>query len=222
MTLPFDDAFVAQLRTQFPALARQHEDGQPVVYFDGPAGTQVPQQVIDQISWYLSTCNANHGGPFATSRQSDEMLAEAHTAMADFLAADEPGCVYFGPNMTTLTFALSRALAQTWQPGDEIIVTRLDHDGNVTPWVRAAEDRGVTVKYAGISADDCTLDLEDFRSKLSDRTRLVAVGCASNATGSVNPVAEICKWAREVGALSFLDAVHYAPHVRIDVKDLGL
>lgn len=221
MSYQMDDTFVAELRSQFPALSRYHDDGQPVVYFDGPAGTQVPLHVIDGIVTYLSTCNANHGGPFATSRESDEMLVEAHAAMADFLQADDPATVWFGPNMTTLTFALSRALAQTWQAGDEIVVTRLDHDGNVTPWVRAAEDRGVTVRYAEIQESDCTLDLEDLRSKLSAKTKLVAVGYASNATGTVNPVEQICRWARDVGALSFVDAVHYAPHGRIDVEQLG-
>ncbi len=211
---------VTVLRQQFPALSRLHRR-QPVVYFDGPAGTQVPQSVIDAIGSYLAHHNANHGGFFATSRESDAMLNKAHRAAADLLGADDPDCVYFGPNMTTLTFALSRALARTWRPGDEIIVTRLDHDANVTPWVLAAEDAGATVQYVGFDPDDCTLDMEDFRAKLSDKTRLVAVGCASNATGSVNPVREICAAAREVGALSFLDAVHFAPHALIDVAEFG-
>lgn len=191
------------------------------MFFDGPAGTQVPQGVIDAIADYLSHRNANHGGLFATSRESGAMLDNAHRAAADFLGADDPDCVYFGPNMTTLTFALSRALAKTWQPGDEVVVTRLDHDANVTPWVLAAEGAGATVRYVEFNREDCTLDMQDFRAKLSDKTRLVAVGCASNSTGSVNPVREICAAAREVGASSFLDAVHHAPHALIDVAEFG-
>ncbi len=217
--LPIDED-IDVLRQQFPALSRQH-DGEPVVYLDGPAGTQVPQRVIDAIGDYLSHRNANHGGLFPTSRESDAMLAEAHRAVADLLGTKDADCVYFGPNMTTLTFALSRALAKTWQPRDEVVVTRLDHDANVTPWVLAAEDAGATVRYVDFHHDDCTLDMDDFRSKLSHRTRLVAVGCASNSTGSVNPVRAICAAAREIGALSFLDAVHYAPHALIDVAEFG-
>jgi cysteine desulfurase family protein (TIGR01976 family) len=211
---------VGMLRQQFPALARQHRR-QPVVYLDGPAGTQVPQRVIDAISDYLSHRNANHGGLFPTSVESDAMLDEAHRAAADLLGADDADCVYFGPNMTTLTFALSRSLSKTWQPGDEVVVTRLDHDANVTPWVLAAQDAGATVRYVDFHHEDCTLDIEDFRAKLSDKTRLVAVGCASNSIGSVNPVRAICAAARDVGALSFLDAVHFAPHALIDVADFG-
>lgn len=211
---------VGMLRQQFPALARQHRR-QRVVYLDGPAGTQVPQRVIDAISDYLSHRNANHGGLFPTSIESDAMLDEAHRAAADLLGTADADCVYFGPNMTTLTFALSRALSKTWQPGDEVVVTRLDHDANVTPWVLAAQDAGATVRYVDFHHEDCTLDMADFRAKLSDKTRLVAVGCASNSTGSVNPVKEICAAAREVGALSFLDAVHFAPHALIDVAEFG-
>lgn len=211
---------VTMLRQQFPALSRQHH-GEPVVYLDGPAGTQVPQRVIDAIADYLSRRNANHGGLFATSQESDTMLDEAHRAAADLLGADDPACVYFGPNMTTLTFALSRALARTWKPGDEVVVTRLDHDANVTPWVLAAEDAGATVRYVEFHRKDCRLDIDDFHGKLSDKTRLVAVGCASNSTGSINPVREICASAQSVGALTFLDAVHFAPHALIDVADFG-
>lgn len=211
---------VGMLRQQFPALARQHRR-QRVVYLDGPAGTQVPQRVIDAISDYLSHRNANHGGLFPTSVESDAMLDEAHRAAADLLGTADADCVYFGPNMTTLTFALSRTLSKTWQPGDEVVVTRLDHDANVTPWVLAAQDAGATVRYVDFHREDCTLDMADFRAKLSDKTRLVAVGCASNSTGSVNPVKEICAAAREVGALSFLDAVHFAPHALIDVAEFG-
>lgn len=207
---------VAAIRSQFPALARRVGD-KPAVFFDGPAGSQVPQRVVDAISDYLVNRNANHGGVFATAVESDAMLAEAHRAAADFVGNDDPGTVAFGANMTTLTFALSRSLARTWQPGDEVIVSRLDHDANFTPWVLAARDAGATVKHIDIRREDCTLDLESFRKQLSSRTRMVAVGCASNAVGTINPVAEITRLAHEVGAYVFLDAVHYAPHAAIDV-----
>ncbi|MFP6693945.1 MAG: cysteine desulfurase-like protein [Pirellulales bacterium] len=217
MTLTPD--IVEQLRRGFPALRRE-VNGRSAVFLDGPAGTQVPQSVIEAISGYLMRMNANHGGHFATSRDSDAMLAQGHAAVAELLGANDPECVSFGANMTSLTFALSRALSLTWQPGDEVLVTRLEHDANFTPWVLAARDAGARVRYVAIHRDDCTLDLDDLRSKLSERTRLVAVGCASNATGTINPVAEICRWARDLGALTFLDAVHFAPHARIDVARL--
>jgi cysteine desulfurase family protein (TIGR01976 family) len=218
--MPSLELCIGEIRRQFPALSRMVND-QPAIYFDGPGGTQVPQRVIDAISDYLSNRNANHGGPFLTSRENDAMLDEAQQAMADFLGASNPDCVTFGPNMTTLTFTLSRALARTWQPGDEVLVTRLDHDANVTPWVLAAQDAGATVKYVDFHHHDCTLDLDDLRSKLTQRTRLVAVGCGSNAVGTINPVQKICAWAHAVGALTFLDAVHFAPHAPIDVEQLG-
>jgi cysteine desulfurase family protein (TIGR01976 family) len=211
---------IDEIRSQFPALARQAGDHQ-AAFFDGPAGTQVPQRVIDAVSAYFVQHNANHGGLFPTSRESDAMLAAAHQAAADFVGSDDPDTVAFGPNMTTLTLSLSRALARSWGPGDEVIVSRLDHDANFTPWVLAAADAGATVRHIDINSNDCTLDLDDFQSKLSDRTRLVAVGCASNAVGSVNPVKEICRLSREAGALTFLDAVHFAPHSLVDVEDFG-
>ncbi|MEQ8788532.1 MAG: cysteine desulfurase-like protein [Pirellulaceae bacterium] len=207
-------------RRQFPALSRRVGD-HPAMFFDGPGGTQTPLRVIEAVSHYLAHTNANHEGRFATSRESDALLHEAHRAMADFLGADDAEEIAFGANMTSLTFALSRSLAQTWREGDEVVVTRLDHDANVSPWVLAARDAGATVRYVEVNRDDCTLDLEDFRGKINDRTVLVAVGCASNASGSINPVKQICRWAREAGALSFLDAVHFAPHARIDVQDFG-
>lgn len=218
MTLTSDQ--VEACRRQFPALARD-VSGRPAVFFDGPGGTQVPQRVIDAVSHYLAHMNANHGGLYATSRESDELLDRAHQGLADMLGADDPGCVVFGQNMTSLTFALSRALGRTWSSGDEVLVTRLDHDANVSPWVHAARDAGATVKYVNFRREDCTLDLEDLRAKLTSRTRLVAVGCASNATGGVNPVREITAWAHEAGANVFLDAVHYAPHALVDVNTLG-
>jgi cysteine desulfurase family protein (TIGR01976 family) len=218
MTLTPD--LVEHCRRQFPALTRlQH--GRPVVYLDGPAGTQVPQRVIDAVSDYLAHHNANQCGRFATSRETDAMMHAAHQAVADLLGAGDAETIAFGPNMTTLTFALSRALARTWKRGDEVLVTKLDHDANVTPWVRAAEDAGAIVRFAEIRREDCTLDLEDLRSKLNERTRLVAVGCASNSVGTINPVREITRWAHDAGAEVFLDAVHYVPHALVDVQELG-
>jgi len=207
---------VSWCRKQFPALSRC-VNGHPAVYFDGPAGSQVPQRVIDAIGDYLSRINANHDGVFATSRESDRMLAAAHRGLADFVGTDDPDTIVFGPNMTSLTFTLSRALGKTWGPGDEVLVTRLDHDANVTPWVLAARDAGATVRHVEIHADDCTLDMDDLAEKLSPRTKMVAVACASNAAGSVTPVAEIVRMAHDAGALVFLDAVHYAPHALPDV-----
>ena len=206
-----------EARQQFPALLRQVNE-RTAVFLDGPAGTQVPQSVIDAISNYYVQHNANHGGAFVTSQESDDILQETHQAIADLLGASDPGCVAFGANMTSLTFALSRALGQTWQSGDEIIVTRLDHDANVRPWVLAAEDAGAQVRFVEIRREDCTLDLDDLKSKLNERTRLVALGCASNSVGTINPYRDVIGWAHEVGALVFLDAVHYAPHALIDVE----
>ena len=192
-------------------------DGQRAVYFDGPAGSQVPDRVIRAVSSYLAATNANHGGRFATSRESDEMLDAARQAAADLLGTTDTDTIIFGPNMTTLTLALSRALARTWKTGDEVVVTRLDHDANVTPWVLAARDAGATVRYVEVRATDCSLDMESLRAELSPRTRLVAVGCASNAVGTVNPVGEICRLVHQTGGQVFLDAVHYVPHALVDV-----
>jgi len=205
------------VRSQFPSL-NQNVNGHPAAFLDGPAGTQVPQRVIDAVRGYYEQSNANTCGAFATSRRSDAMLASAHAAMADFLgcATDE---VYFGPNMTTLTFALARAIGRDLQPGDEIVVTTLDHDANVAPW-RALEEKGIVVRQAGIREEDCTLDMNDLRNKITPRTKLVAVGYASNAVGTINPVEEIVRIAHEAGALAFVDAVHYAPHGPIDVRAL--
>ena len=208
---------VAWCRAQFPALA-QKVNGHPAVFLDGPGGTQVPQSVINAMCDYLVRSNANTHGAFATSQRSDEILAEAHAAMADLLGcnADE---VVFGPNMTTLTFALSRAIGRELHNGDEVVITRLDHDANVAPW-RALEERGAVVRSVDISAEDCTLDMEDVRRKINERTKVVAVGYASNAVGTINDVAEIVRLAHAVGALAFIDAVHYAPHGPVDVRAL--
>jgi cysteine desulfurase family protein (TIGR01976 family) len=205
------------LRQQFSALNRLR-NGRLPVFLDGPGGTQVPDRVVAAMTGYLTTCNANHGGAFATSRESDAVLAAAHAAAADLLNAPSPGEVVFGANMTTLTLHLSRAISRTWKPGDEVIVTRLDHDANVTPWALAARDAGARLLFLDIHPEDCTLDLDSLRSLLNDRTRLVAVGCASNAVGTINDVATITRWAHEAGAQVFLDAVHYAPHGPIDVQ----
>ncbi len=210
------------IRAQFPSLA-QTINGHPAAFLDGPGGTQVPQRVIDAISNYLRRDNANTGGAYATSRNTDAMLAEARAAMADFLncAADE---IVFGPNMTTLTYAMSRSFGREisgrdFGAGDEILVTRLDHDANVSPWL-ALEEQGVTIRWAEIHQEDCTLDLADLASKINDRTKLVAVGYASNAVGTINPVKEIVRLAHAAGALAYVDAVHYGPHGVIDVADL--
>src|SRR5262245_4977655 len=211
---------VDHCRRQFPALARRVGE-RPAAFFDGPGGTQVPQRVIEAVSHYLAHTNANYGGLFATSRESNKLLAEAERGLADFLGVDDPETIVFGQNMTSLTFALSRSLARTWKSSDEIVVTRLDHDANVSPWVLAARDAGATVRYASFRAEDCTLDLEELRHLINERTKLVAVGCASNATGTINPVRDIADWAHQVGALVFLDAVHFAPHCAIDVQALG-
>src|SRR5579862_3456149 len=206
------------VRSQFPSLS-QSVNGHPAAFFDGPGGTQVPQRVIDAISNYLRRDNANTGGAYATSRHTDAMIAEARAAMADFLhcGADE---VVFGPNMTTLTFAISRALGRELKPGDEIVLTRLDHDANFSPWTAMAEDRGVTVRIAEFRDEDCTLDLADLASKITSKTRLVAVGYASNAVGTINPVKKIVELAHKAGALAYIDAVHYGPHGLIDVAGL--
>jgi cysteine desulfurase family protein (TIGR01976 family) len=209
---------VTALRQEFPALHRPR-DGQIPVFLDGPAGTQVPQRVLDAMLDYLTRCNANHGGVFATSRESDQVLCGAHEAMADFLNARSPDEIVFGANMTTLTFHLSRSIARLLRPGDELVVTRLDHDANVTPWVLAARDAGAVVRRVDIHPEDCMLDLDDLRSHLGPRTRLIAVCCAANAVGNLNEVRRIVRWGHEAGAWVFLDAVHYAPHGPIDVQE---
>ena len=209
---------VLQLRQQFPAFERK-VNGLPVGYFDGPAGTQVPRRVADAMTRYLFDCNANHMGLFQTSVESDEILEQAHCAMADFVGCDDPAEIAFGQNMTSLTFAFSRALSQTWNPGDEIVLTRLDHDANVTPWVLAAEDRDVKVNFVEFNREDYQLDLDQLDSFCNERTKLVAVGAASNASGGINPINEIAKIAHAVDANFFVDAVHYAPHRLIDVKE---
>lgn len=211
---------INRVRKQFPSLSRL-VNNRPAIYFDGPAGTQVPQRVVDGISDYLLRCNANHGGLFPTSRESDALLDEARRAMADLMGASDPEEIVFGGNMTTITFQISRAIGRTWREGDEVIVSDSDHDANFTPWVRAASDAGAVVKTIRVRPEDGTLDLSDFKSKLSSRTKLVAVGCASNATGTIHPVQEITRLAHDVGAIVYLDAVHYAPHGPMNALEWG-
>src|SRR5579871_4381024 len=211
---------IEAIRAQFPALSREI-NGRPAVYFDGPAGSQVPRSVVEAMSSYLFEHNANHGGVFATSTENDALLADAQIAAADFLGASDPQAIVFGANMTTLTFAFSRALANSWKAGDEIIVTDLDHDANVSPWIMAARERDVAVRRVRIRPEDCTLDMDDLQKKLSVKTRLVAVGAASNGVGTVNPVRQIVEMGHAAGSEVFVDAVHYAPHGLIDVQAWG-
>ena len=216
-SLPLD---LAAVRSEFPGLSREVQ-GRPAVFFDGPAGSQVPKRVADAVSHYLLHLNANEGGTFDTSLRTEEMLAAARDALGSFVgAAHSQEEVVFGPNMTSLTFAFSRAFAQELGPGDEVIVSSTEHDANFTPWVRAAEEAGATVLQVDAVQPDCRTDLVDLESKLSDRTRLVAVGMASNAVGSVNPIRAIADRVHAVGAQLWVDAVHYAPHGPIDVQAL--
>ena len=205
------------VRSQFPSLA-QTVNGHPAVFFDGPGGTQVPQRVIDAISEYLAVNNANTGGAYSTSRNTDRMIAEARAAMGDFLNCDADEIV-IGPNMTTLTYGMSRAFGRELEPGDEIVLTLLDHDANFSPW-KALEEKGVTIRTVAFNPADCTLDMLDLARKINSHTRLVAVGYASNAVGTINNVAEVVRLAKQAGALTYIDSVHYAPHGPIDVRAL--
>ncbi len=202
----------------FPSLARAH-DGRRCVFFDGPAGSQVPRQVIEAVSKYYLHANANSGGRFATSLETDRMLAEARRAMADLLGAEGPGQISFGANMTTLTFLLARALARRFEPGDEIVITELDHEANRGPWLGLRQE-GMVVREIELRPDG-TLNYDDFRSQINSRTRLVALGHASNALGTVNDVASARRWSREAGAWLLVDAVHSAPHLALDVREMG-
>jgi len=210
---------VDALRAEFPALARE-QDGRTVAFLDGPGGTQVPQRVIDAVAGYYRDMNANAGGAFTTSARCDAMVDETHSAVADLLGAASPDEIKFGYNMSTLTLHIGRSIGAILSPGDEIVVTTLDHEANVSTWRAMAADRDVTVRTVDIREDDVTLDLEDLESKLGPRTKLVAVGYASNAVGTVNPVSEIVARAHEVGALTYVDAVAFAPHGPIDVQAL--
>jgi cysteine desulfurase family protein (TIGR01976 family) len=204
----------AVIRSGFPSL----RDGR--VFLDNPGGTQVHASVYEAIADYYRDANANLGGPFATSVASDRMLAGARAQAAAFLGA-QPGEIVFGANMTTLTMHASRTLFRELGPGDEVLVTGLDHDANVAPWLLAAEDRGVSVRQVGIDPEVCVIDPNVFAGLLSDRTRVAAFGWASNGAGTVNDVAALCALCRDAGALSYVDAVHYAPHGPIDVSAIG-
>ncbi|MBE2237298.1 MAG: cysteine desulfurase-like protein [Caldilineaceae bacterium] len=209
---------VLAVRQQFPALSERY-NGKPAVFFDNPGGTQVHDSVVRAMSDYLTRTNANTHGVFATSLLSDARIDDARQAAADLLGS-APHEIVFGNNMTSLTFALGRSLAAEFGPDDEIVVTRLDHDANVWPWVMLAEDTGAQVRWADVDMESCTLDMEHLHSLINARTRLVAVGYASNAVGTINDVKTIVGWAKTVGAYSFIDAVQYAPHGLIDVKAL--
>ena len=204
------------IRNQFPSLDR------PAIFFDNPGGTQIARQSAARIQTYLLETNANHEGAFATSRQSDAILDEAHAAMADFLNAARPEEIIFGNNMTTLTLHISRSLARTLNPGDEIVVTRLDHDANISPWLLVAEERGCKVTWIDFDVEDCTLKLDEFEKALEHKPKIVAFGYASNAVGTINPVRKITQMAHAAGALVYVDAVQYAPHGPIDVQSLGV
>ncbi len=205
------------IRSQFPSLAEK-VNGYPAAYLDGPGGTQVPQRVIDAISNYLKHSNANTNGAYATSHRTNEIIAGARSAMGDFLGCD-PDEVVFGLNMTSLTYAMSRAIGRELGPGDEIVLTLLDHDANFAPWEALAE-RGVTIRRVAINPADCTLDMNDLAGKMNSHTKLVAVGYASNAVGTINNVKEVVRLAHAAGALAYIDAVHYAPHGPLDVRAL--
>lgn len=210
--MPLDLSLV---RGQFQSLDR------PAVFFDNPGGTQIAKHSLERINRYLLECNANHEGAFPTSQQSDAILHEAHAAMADFLNASSPDEIVFGANMTSLTLHISRSLARTLNPGDEIVVTRMDHDANISPWMLVAEDRGCTLTWVDFDVEDYTLKLDEFEKALDRKPKIVAFGYASNATGTINPVRKLTKMAKDAGALVYIDAVQYAPHGPIDVQDIG-
>jgi cysteine desulfurase family protein (TIGR01976 family) len=206
---------LAQIRSHFPALERD------AIFFDNPAGTQVAQQVIDRMNQYMINMNANVHGTFATSQESDVIIAETRAAAADFLGASRPDEIIFGPNMTSLTFSLSRSLAHWLHPGDEIVVTRLDHDANITPWTMIAAECECTVRWVDFDVETGTLNMDSLEAALERKPKLVAVAYASNALGTINPVKQITQMAHAVGALVFVDAVQYAPHGPTDVQDIG-
>lgn len=203
------------IRRQFPSLNR------PAVFFDNPGGTQIAQPSLDRINRYLLECNANHEGAFETSRKSDEVLHEAHSAMADFLNAARPEEIIFGNNMTTLSLHMSRTLARNLKAGDEIVVTRLDHDANISPWMLVAEDKGCKLTWVDFDVEDGTLKVDEFAQAMERKPKIVAFGYASNALGTINPARKLTKMAKDAGALVYIDAVQYAPHGPIDVQDLG-
>jgi cysteine desulfurase family protein (TIGR01976 family) len=203
------------IRQQFPSLERS------AIFLDNPAGTQIAKPSLDRMNRYLLEHNANHGGLFETSHKSDEVLHEAHAAMADLLNASQPEEIIFGNNMTTLTLHISRSLARNLQQGDNILVTRLDHDANISPWMLIAEDKGCNLIWVDIDVEQGTLDLDDFARALEQKPKIAAFGYASNLLGTINPVKKLTGMAQEAGALVYIDAVQYAPHGPIDVQDIG-
>ena len=211
---------VEEIRPLFPSLSAAENDDARPIFLDNPAGTQVPRTVMDAVTQYYMTMNANSGGAFATSRRNDEMVERTRERMADFLNAPSAKEIVIGPNMTTLNFALSRAIAQVLSPGDEIVLTRMDHDANVAPWVLIARDYDLKLKWVDINTADCTLDMGSLEEALTDRTKVVATVHASNAVGTINPVKQIAGMAKAVGAWYVIDAVQSAPHVPIDVQEL--
>lgn len=212
---------LAFCRAEFPCLAKVTVAGQPAAFFDGPGGTQVPQRVLDAMTDYLIYTNANTGKASQTSVQSDAIIARARQALADLLGAGSPNEIAIGANMTTLNFNLARALARNLNPGDEVVVTELDHEANVSPWLSIAEDKGAKVQWVRVDTETCTLDMHDLEAKLSPRTKILAIGLASNATGTVNDVVRAARMAKAFGATVVVDAVHGVPHLPIDVKALG-
>jgi len=217
--MALNEAAVTELRKEFPAL-QQTAGGRPLIFMDGPGGTQVHGSVIEAMARHLTEANSNADGAFLFSHRSGETAAAARRALADFLNAPSPDEIAFGPNMTSLTFNISRAIGRTLAAGDEIVVTRLDHDANITPWL-ALQERGVVVRHADFHPEDCTLDMTSLEEAITPRTRLVAVGYASNAVGTINDVPRAAELAHTVGAWLYVDAVHYAPHGPIDVQALG-
>ncbi len=217
--MALDEMAVFLIRQGFPAL-KQTIEGKPIVFFDSPGGSQVHNSVIDAMQRYLVTSNSNAHGAFSASMRTDEMTHKARENFADFLNADRPEEIIFGPNMTTLTFRISQAIGQTLKPGDEVIVTRLDHDANVSPWL-ALRNIGAVVRFVDFDPTDCTLSMQDVEKFLNQRTKILAVAYASNSVGTINDVKTITRMAHEVGALVYIDAVHFAPHGPIDVTELG-
>jgi len=210
---------VSTVRSQFPALSRT-VGGAPAAYLDGPGGTQVPKSVIDAMADFMRAGDSNHGGPFVTSRETDAVTESARSAIADLFGAS-PNEIAFGQNMTSLTLSVSRALGATWKPGDNVIVTRLDHDADVWPWVIAARDAGADVRWLNFDPDDgCRLETETVSELIDDRTRLVAMTHASNAVGTITDPGPVIEAAHAVGALTYVDAVHYSPHGLVDVAAL--
>jgi cysteine desulfurase family protein (TIGR01976 family) len=213
------DAAVSELRRGFPALQQQAR-GRPLIFMDGPGGTQVHGSVIEEMGRYLTEANSNAGGAFLFSQRTDDTVASARGALADLLNASRPEEIVFGPNMTSLTFTLSRAIGRTLTEGDEIVVTRLDHDANIAPWL-ALEEQGIVIHHADFDPGDCTLDMDSLAEAITPRTKLVALGYASNAVGSINDIARAASLAHAAGAWLYVDAVHYVPHGPIDVQALN-